>query len=63
MWQNRDENYPKVVEMDRRIVCAGEHLSYLPGWQEGAILSSLDAIERLHQRAMEGMHATKEAAQ
>ena len=33
-----------------RIVLAGEHASYIPAWQEGAILSALDAIERLHVR-------------
>jgi monoamine oxidase len=32
-------------------VLAGEHLSYLPAWQEGAILSSLDAIQQLHTHA------------
>jgi len=30
---------------------AGEHASHVPAWQEGAILSSLDAIRRLHARA------------
>jgi monoamine oxidase len=30
---------------------AGEHVSHIPAWQEGAILSSLDAIRRLHARA------------
>jgi monoamine oxidase len=33
-----------------RIVLAGEHLSYLPAWMEGAILSSLDAVQQLHAR-------------
>lgn len=63
MWQDKETDYPIAVKMDRRIVCAGEHLSYIPGWQEGAILSSLDAIKRLHERAMEGLHAIKEANQ
>ena len=31
---------------------AGEHASYIPAWQEGAILSALDAIERLHHRVI-----------
>jgi monoamine oxidase len=30
-------------------VLAGEHLSYLNAWQEGAILSALDSTERLHK--------------
>jgi monoamine oxidase len=33
-------------------VLAGEHASHLAEWQEGSVLSSLDAITRLHQRAM-----------
>jgi monoamine oxidase len=33
-------------------VLAGEHASYIPAWQEGAILSSLNAIARLHDRAV-----------
>jgi monoamine oxidase len=35
-------------------VLAGEHASYLPAWQEGAILSSLSAIDALHARAVAG---------
>ena len=46
----RDEHYEHLCQIDGRIVLAGEHLSYLAAWQEGAILSSLDAISRLHQR-------------
>jgi len=42
------------MEEDERIVLAGEHLSYLPAWQEGAILSALDAIRQLHDRATAG---------
>ena len=37
--------------MDRRIVLAGEHASYVGCWQEGAVLSSLDAVKQLHKRA------------
>jgi monoamine oxidase len=33
-------------------VLAGEHASYIPAWMEGAILSSLDAISRLHKRVL-----------
>ncbi|WP_322891099.1 MULTISPECIES: flavin monoamine oxidase family protein [unclassified Yoonia] len=53
IWQDKERDYAGVVEMgpDDRIVLAGEHLSYLPAWMEGAILSSLDAIAQLHARA------------
>ena len=50
-WQDKEAQYQDGVAMDRRIVCAGEHLSYLPAWMEGALLSSLDAITRLHEVA------------
>ncbi|HEV7881003.1 NAD(P)/FAD-dependent oxidoreductase [Bradyrhizobium sp.] len=48
----RAEHYDNLCQIDGRIVLAGEHASYLPGWQEGAILSSLDAIARLHARVV-----------
>jgi monoamine oxidase len=48
----RAEHYDNLCQIDGRIVLAGEHASYIPAWQEGAILSSLDAITRLHERAV-----------
>jgi monoamine oxidase len=53
----REKHYADICSMDGRIVLAGEHASYLPAWQEGAILSSLSAIDALHQRARAGGHA------
>ena len=50
--ESRAAHYQNLVSMDGRIVLAGEHASYYGCWQEGALLSSLDAITRLHQRAM-----------
>ncbi|MEL7279197.1 MAG: FAD-dependent oxidoreductase [Pseudomonadota bacterium] len=57
-WDERKESYRAAARVDRRIVCAGEHLSYLPGWQEGSILSALDAIGRLHEVAASGLYST-----
>ena len=48
----RAEHYDNLCEIDGRIVLAGEHASCIPAWQEGAILSSLDAITRLHDRVV-----------
>ena len=48
----RAQHYDNLCAIDGRIVLAGEHASRLPAWQEGALLSSLDAIRRLHQRVM-----------
>lgn len=52
--QAREQHYANLCSMDGRIVLAGEHASYLPAWQEGAILSSLAAIEQLHRKAVAG---------
>ncbi len=49
--ETRNEHYQTLVAMDQRVVLAGEHASYIGCWMEGALLSSIDAITRLHQRA------------
>lgn len=49
--ESRDKHFKNVATMDRRVVLAGEHISYIPAWQEGAILSSLEAIRQLHENA------------
>jgi monoamine oxidase len=49
----RKEHYQTLVAVEDRIVLAGEHASYVGCWMEGALLSSIDAITRLHKRAME----------
>jgi monoamine oxidase len=46
------DHYENLCAFDGRLVLAGEHASYLPAWQEGAILSALSAVLRLHQRAL-----------
>jgi monoamine oxidase len=50
--KTRAQHYDDLCRIDGRIVLAGEHASYIPAWQEGAILSSLDAITRLHERVV-----------
>jgi monoamine oxidase len=50
--ETRAAHYDDLCQIDGRIVLAGEHASYIPAWQEGAILSALDAITRLHQRVI-----------
>jgi monoamine oxidase len=56
MWteEARARHYENLCNFDGRIVLAGEHASYLPAWQEGALMSALDAIDRLHRRALTG---------
>ncbi len=54
MWtsDSRAKHYDDLCAFDGRIVLAGEHASFIGGWQEGAVTSALDAIGRLHQRAV-----------
>jgi monoamine oxidase len=49
----RAKHYDDLCQINGRIALAGEHASFLGGWQEGAVTSALDAIGRLHQRAVE----------
>jgi monoamine oxidase len=48
----RTKHYDDLCAIDGRIALAGEHASYLNGWQEGAVTSALDAIGRLHRRVV-----------
>jgi monoamine oxidase len=54
LWSDaaREEHYDNLCAFDGRIVLAGEHASYMPAWQEGAVTSALDALSRLQQRAL-----------
>jgi monoamine oxidase len=51
--ESRAAHYQNLVALDGRVVLAGEHASYYGCWMEGALLSSMDAIKRLHQRALQ----------
>ncbi|HEY3696908.1 flavin monoamine oxidase family protein [Phenylobacterium sp.] len=48
----RRDAYPVLTEPDGRIYLAGEHLSYITGWQAGAIESAWQQVARLHRRAL-----------
>jgi monoamine oxidase len=48
----RENHYENLCALDSPVLLAGEHASYLPAWQEGAALSALDAVRRLHARVM-----------
>lgn len=47
---SREQYYDTLCSIDNRIILAGEHCSHIPAWQEGAILSGMDAAKRLHQK-------------
>jgi monoamine oxidase len=48
----RADYYDTLLQPDGRVYLAGEHLSHLGAWMEGAILSSIDTIKAVHARAM-----------
>ncbi len=54
MWteQARADHYESLCQIDGRIALAGEHVSYIPAWQEGAILSAHDVVGRLHRQVV-----------
>jgi monoamine oxidase len=47
----RKSAYPILLDGERRVLLAGEHLSYLTGWQAGAIESAWQQVDTLHRRA------------
>jgi monoamine oxidase len=48
---NKRNAYPVLLEPDGPLFLAGEHLSNVPGWQEGSILSAHKAVAAIAQRA------------
>ncbi len=50
--ESRAAHYQNLVALDGRVVLAGEHATYYGGWMEGSLLSALDAIKRVHAKAM-----------
>lgn len=46
--------YPTLLQPDDRIFLAGEHLSYLTGWQEGSVVSAFEAIEGIASQVQAG---------
>ena len=48
--EDRETVYPVLTEPDGSIFFAGEHLSYLTGWQEGAVLSAHNAVRGISAR-------------
>ena len=48
---SRPPSYAELLRPEGPIVFAGEHLSYQPTWQEGAVLSAHRALELVHSMA------------
>lgn len=48
--EQRKTDYLELCKPEGRVFFAGEHLSYIPFWQEGAILSAFEAIKLVRER-------------
>ncbi|MGC1310561.1 MAG: FAD-dependent oxidoreductase [Phormidesmis sp.] len=51
--EQRESAYKVLLQPDGPIFLAGEHLSYLTGWQEGSVRSALLAVEGIASRKRE----------
>jgi monoamine oxidase len=49
----RKTAYPLFLKPDRRVYFAGDHLSYLSGWMQGALESAQSVASALHARVMQ----------
>ncbi|WP_345459096.1 flavin monoamine oxidase family protein [Deinococcus carri] len=52
--ETRKTDYPVLCARHNRLMLAGEHTSYWNGWQEGALLAAITAVEEMHKFAMQG---------
>jgi len=57
--QGRGPGYAELCRPEGPIVFAGEHLSYQPTWQEGAVLSAHEALKLVQAMAKEKTSATR----
>ena len=53
-WPAAEEAPETLRRPDGNIYFAGDQVSALPGWQEGAVLAALEAISNIHERVMAG---------
>jgi monoamine oxidase len=51
--QAENPDYLEVSKPQGRLVLAGDYLSFLPGWMEGAVRSAELAVERIARPAGE----------
>ena len=52
LWRSRKDRH--LTLQDLKLVPEQWIALFVPAWQEGAVLSALDAISRLHQRVIAG---------
>lgn len=49
-----EQDYAVITQPDRRVYFAGDHTSHIVGWQEGAAMSALRALDMIGQRIQPG---------
>src|SRR4029077_9894401 len=54
--ETRKSAYETLCRPDGPIHLAGEHLRYVTGWQEGAVLSPWPAVTAIGERVSAGAH-------
>lgn len=51
LWKRGDKEqekaYTRLLEPDKRFYVGGDQVSYLPGWQEGAVLSAYHVVKQI----------------
>jgi hypothetical protein len=55
--ERRPPAYAELLRPEGPIVFAGEHLSYQPAWQEGAVLAAHEALKLVHSMVAQGSSA------
>ncbi len=48
------KDYATMTQPDRRVYFAGDHTSHIVGWQEGAALSAIRAVNMIGQKVQPG---------
>lgn len=51
----RKHDLPRIAEGDRRLIFAGEHISQVPAWMEGAVQSAHAGLQRLQKQWGQGL--------
>ncbi len=51
-WECPDSNYDRLLRPDGNVWVAGDQVSHISGWQEGAIRSAIHVVERIAQPAL-----------
>ncbi|MEK6374742.1 MAG: FAD-dependent oxidoreductase [Acidobacteriota bacterium] len=60
-WNCPDSNYNRLLRPDGNVWVAGDQMSHLSGWQEGAIRSAIHVVDRIAKPALIAADVTEPA--